>query len=149
MSGAVTILLVEDDADQREATLRALHQVCDPSRIGCANDGAEALDYLFARGAYEGRDANKQPRLVILDLSLPRLHGLDVLRAMRADPHTVAVPVVVFTASVDKAELDQCYRAGANSVVRKAADAEDLSRKMRQVHDFWITVNEADRPSRV
>ena len=149
MSADVALLLVEDDADYRELTLRALHEVCDPSRIRTSDDGEEALDFLLARGAHEGRDARKQPRLVVLDLNLPRRHGLDVLRAMREDPLTQSVPVVVLTGSGERAELDRCYACGANSVVRKTTDTDELRRKMKQMFEFWITVNEANRNSRV
>lgn len=145
----VAILLVEDNPDHRELTLLALRERCDPAHIAVAADGAEALDFLFARGEYAGRDARRQPRLVILDMKLVHVHGLDVLKAMRGDPRTQAVPVVMFSSSSDKAELDSCYEAGANSVVRKSPDFEELRRKVHRVYDFWMTVNEANRASRV
>ena len=145
----LAILLVEDNPDHRELTLAALHEVCDPARIQCAEDGVEALDFLFGRGAHAGRDARKQPRLVILDMKLTRLHGIDVLKAMRDDPLTQSVPVVMLSGSSEKAELDRCYEAGANSVVRKSLDYAELRHKMKQVYEFWITVNEANRNSRV
>ncbi len=127
----------------------ALRECCDPARIATASDGTEALDFLFGRGIHDGRDTRKQPRLVILDMKLTRLHGLDVLKAMRADPLTQSVPVVMLSSSTEKPELDSCYEAGANSVVRKSLDYEELRRKMRRVYDFWVTVNEANRNSRV
>lgn len=145
----IAILVVEDNPDHRELTVLALREYCDPARIATASDGAEALDYLFGRGAHDGRDTRKQPRLVILDMKLTRLHGLDVLKAMRANQSTQSVPVVMLSSSTEKHELDSCYEAGANSVVRKSLDYEELRRKMRQVHDFWVTVNEANRNSRV
>jgi two-component system response regulator len=149
MTADVAILLVEDNPDHRELTLAALHEYCDPARIVTAVDGADALDFMFARNAYEARDQRKQPRLVILDMNLPRLDGVAVLKAMRADPVTQSVPVVMLSGSSDKAELDRCYEAGANSVIRKSIDHDELRRKMKHVHDFWITVNEANRNSRV
>lgn len=145
----VAILVVEDNQDHRELTLLALRECCDVSRLLAVEDGEEALDFLFGRGRFMGRDARKQPRLVILDMKLNRVQGLDVLKAMRADPLTQGVPVVVLSGSTDKAELDSCYGAGANSVVRKSPDFEEMRRKMRQVYEFWVTVNEANRPSRV
>ena len=145
----LAILLVEDNPDHRELTLAALHEVCDPARIQCAPDGVEALDFLFGRGAHAGRDVRKQPRLVILDMMLTRLHGVEVLKAMREDPLTQSIPVVMLSGSSEKTELDRCYEAGANSVVRKSVDHDELRRKMKQVYDFWITVNEANRNSRV
>jgi CheY-like chemotaxis protein len=145
----IAILVVEDNPDHRELTVLALRECCDPARIATAADGEEALDFLHGRGIHDGRDIRKQPRLVILDMKLTRLHGLDVLKAMRADPLTQSVPVVMLSSSTEKAELDSCYEAGANSVVRKSLDYEELRRKMRQVFDFWVTVNEANRNSRV
>src|SRR2546430_13584066 len=145
----IAILLVEDNPDHRELAVAALNDCCDPAAIVTANDGAGALDFLFARGAYESRDARKQPRLVILDINLPGMDGIAVVKAMRDDPLTQSVPVVMLSGTSEKAELDRCYEAGANSVVRKALDYDELRRKMRQVYDFWITVNEANRNSRV
>jgi CheY-like chemotaxis protein len=145
----IAILVVEDNPDHRELTVLALRECCDPARIATASDGVEALDFLFGRGVHDGRDTRKQPRLVILDMKMTRLHGLDVLKAMRADPLTQSVPVVMLSSSTEKPELDNCYEAGANSVVRKSLDYEELRRKMRQVYDFWVTVNEANRNSRV
>jgi CheY-like chemotaxis protein len=145
----ISILVVEDNPDHRELTVLALRESCDPSRIATAEDGVQALDYLFGRGIHEGRDTRKQPRLVILDMKLTRVHGLDVLKAMRANPLTQSLPVVMLSSSTEKHELDSCYEAGANSVVRKSLDYEELHRKMKQVYDFWVTVNEANRNSRV
>ena len=145
----VAILLVEDNPDHREMTLLALRDCCDASRLAAVEDGTEALDFLLGRGSFAGRDTRKQPRLVILDMKLTRVHGLEVLKAMRAHPVTQSVPVVVLSGSTEKAELDSCYEAGANSVVRKTHDFEEMRRKMRQVYEFWVTVNEANRASRV
>jgi CheY-like chemotaxis protein len=145
----IAILLVEDNPDHRELTLLALRECCDPARIVAADDGIEALDFLFGRGSYEGRDTRKQPRLVILDMKLTRLHGLDVLKAMRGNPLTQSIPVVMLSSSTEKSELDSCYEAGANSVMRKSLDYDELRRKMNKVYDFWMTVNEANRNSRV
>jgi two-component system response regulator len=145
----IAILLVEDNPDHLELTLSALHECCDASRIATAMDGVAALDFLFGRNAHAGRDARKQPRLVVLDMHLPKLDGVAVLKAMREDPLTQSVPVVMLSGSSEKAELDLCYEAGANSVVRKALDYDELRRKMRRVYEFWITVNEANRNSRV
>lgn len=145
----IAILLVEPNSGHRELTLAALRECCDPARIVTAADGVEALDFLFARDRYSERDARKQPRLVIMDVQLPKLDGFGALKAMRDDPLTQSVPVIMLSGSGERAELDRCYEAGANSVVRKSLDAEELRRKMRRVYDFWITVNEANRNSRV
>ena len=145
----IAILVVEDNPDHRELTVLALRECCEPTRIATAADGVEALDYLLGQGEHEGRDVRKQPRLVILDMRLTRVHGLEVLKTLRSDPRTQSVPVVMLSSSTEKAELDSCYEAGANSVVRKSLDYEELRRKMRQVYEFWVNVNEANRPSRV
>lgn len=145
----IVILVVEDNPDHRELIVAALAERCERERIATAADGVEALDFLLCRGPHAGRDGRKQPRLVVLDLRLGRMDGLEVIRAMRADPRTMGVPVVMLSGSSEKAELDRCYEAGANSVVRKSTDFDELRHKMARVHDFWITVNEANRHSRV
>lgn len=145
----IVILVVEDNPDHRELIVAALAAKCDRSRIATGANGEEALDFLFARGPHEGRDVRKQPRLVILDLKMSPTDGLQVLKALRADPRTSSVPVVMLSASSEKHELDACYEAGANSVVRKSIDYDELRQKMGRVYDFWITVNEANRHSRV
>jgi CheY-like chemotaxis protein len=141
-----SILVVDDNPDHLELTVMALGECCDPSRIVTATDGVEALDYLFARGAHSGRDTRLQPELIILDLKLVRLHGLDVLKAIRADARTATMPVVMHSSSTEKGDIAACYANGANSYVRKATDYDELRRNMRQLHDFWITVNERYRP---
>jgi CheY-like chemotaxis protein len=145
----VAVLVIDDNPDHRELIASALAERCERSRILAAESGPEALDYLLCRGPHEGRDARKQPRLVILDLKMTPLDGLQVLREIRADARTTSIPVVVLSSTSEKAELDRCYEAGANSVVRKSIDYAELRQKMAKVYDFWITVNEANRHSRV
>jgi two-component system response regulator len=145
----VAILLVEDNPDHRELVLLALRECCDPARLEAVADGTEALDFLFGRGSWDGRDVRKQPRLVLLDMKLTHLHGLEVLRAMRSDPATQSVPVVMLSSSTERAELDSCYEAGANSVMHKSLEYGELRRKMQRAYDFWVTVNEPNRASRV
>jgi CheY-like chemotaxis protein len=145
----ITILLVDEHPEHRDLTVRALREWCDPARIATSTDGAAALDFLFGRGEHEGRDTRKQPRLVMLDMALSRWPSLDVVKAIRANPLTQAVPVIMLSSSSDRSELDSCYEAGANSVVRKTLDWEELRGKMRRVYDFWLTVNESNRNSRV
>ena len=140
------ILVVDDNPDHLELTLMALGEGCDPSTIATASDGVEALDYLFGRGASASRDTSRQPRLIILDMKLVRMHGLEVLKAVRQDPRTATIPVVMHSSSTEKSDIAACYVNGANSYVRKATDFDELRRKMRQVHDFWMTVNERYRP---
>jgi two-component system response regulator len=145
----VSILVVDDNPDHRELVVAALAERCDRSRIATAVDGVDALDFLLARGAYATRDVRKQPRLVILDLRMSRMDGIQTLKALRADPRIASLPVVMLSSTSDREELDRCYEAGANSVVRKSIDFGELKQKMGKVHDFWITVNEANRASRV
>jgi CheY-like chemotaxis protein len=145
----VAILIVDDNPDHRELAVAALRECCEPARIATAADGAQALDYLLGRGQHEGREVRKQPRLVILDMKMAGMSGLEVLKAIRANPLTQSIPVVMLSASTEKDDLDGCYAAGANSVVRKSLDFQELRRKMKGMFDFWVTVNEANRNSRV
>jgi CheY-like chemotaxis protein len=141
------VLVVDDNPDHLELTVMALGECCDPERIVTAQDGVEALDYLLGRGRHAGRDTRQQPCLIILDMKLIRLNGVQVLRAIREDPRTAAIPVIMHSSSTEKADIAACYEHGANSYVRKATDFDELRRKMQRVHDFWITVNERFRPS--
>ena len=140
-----SILVVDDNPDHLELTTMALAECCPSAEIATAGDGVDALDYLFGRGAHAGRDTSRQPRLIILDMKLVRMHGLEVLQAVRHDPLTATIPVVMHSSSTEKADIADCYAHGANSYVRKATDYDELRRKMRQVHDFWLTVNEKTR----
>lgn len=143
------VLVVDDNPDHLELTVMALGECCDAERIVTALDGVEALDYLLGRGAHDARDTRKQPGLIILDMKLIRLNGVQVLRAIREDPRTMGIPVIMHSSSTEKADIAACYAGGANSYVRKATDFDELRRKMRKVYDFWITVNERFRPSGV
>jgi CheY-like chemotaxis protein len=143
------VLVVDDNPDHLELTVMALSECCDPKRIITAQDGVEALDYLLGRGEHAERDTRKQPRLIILDMKLIRLNGVEVLKAIRGDPRTAAIPVIMHSSSIEKADIAACYAHGANSYVRKATDFDELRRKMRRVYDFWVTVNERFRPSSV
>jgi CheY-like chemotaxis protein len=140
-----SILVVDDNADHLELTVMALAEYCDPREVATMSDGAEAIDWLFGQGAHAGRDTTRQPRLIILDMKLVRMHGLDVLKTLRNDPRTATIPVVMHSSSTEKADIAACYANGANSYVRKATDFDELRRKMRQVYEFWLTVNERPR----
>jgi two-component system response regulator len=142
-----SILVIDDNPDHLELTVMALGECCDPREIATASDGVEALDFLLGRGTFASRDTSIQPKIVILDMKLVRMHGLDVLKALRQDPRTATVPVVMHSSSTEKGDIAACYANGANSYVRKATDYDELRRKMRQVHDFWVTVNERYRPA--
>lgn len=136
------ILLVEDNPDDEALTLRALRKNNIVNEVVIAHDGVEALDYLFARGAYEGRDTSNLPQVMLLDLNLPRLGGLDVLRAMRADERTKFVAVVVLTSSKEDEDLIRSYSLGANSYVRKPVDFAQFTEAVRTLGLFWLLLHE-------
>jgi two-component system, response regulator len=136
------ILLIEDNRLDEELTLRALRKGNVSMPIVVARDGVQALDYLFVRGAHASRDATVSPRLILLDLKLPRLDGLEVLRSIRADDRTKLIPVVVLTSSTEASDLIASYRLGANSYVRKPVDYLRFLEIARQLSEYWLAVNE-------
>jgi two-component system response regulator len=136
------ILLVEDNADDEELTLRALKQAKLANEIVVARDGAEALDFLFARGRYQGRDRERKPAVMLLDLKLPKVGGLEVLEQMRADAATRLVPVVVLTSSSEDEDMLKSYRLGANSYVRKPVEFGAFANAVTQLGLYWMLLNE-------
>jgi two-component system response regulator len=136
------ILLVEDDANDEELTCRVLRKEALLTDIVVARDGAEALDYIFGRGAHEGRDVQDQPVVILLDLNLPKIGGLDVLKAIRADPRTKLVPVVIMTSSREDADLLRGYELGANSYVVKPVQFDQFSAIVKQLGLYWLVANE-------
>ena len=136
------ILLVEDNPDDVELTLRALKQYHVKNQINVVRDGAEALDYLFATGAYADRDTTTMPAVVILDLKLPKVDGLEVLQRMRGDKRTKLVPVVVLTSSKEEQDMINSYKFGANSYVRKPVDFTRFVEAARQLGLYWLVINE-------
>ncbi len=136
------ILLIEDNPLEAELTLRPLQELDPSSRIDVARDGEEALDYLFGRGAFRQRSGSPLPRLVLLDLNLPKLDGLEVLRAIRANSRTCMVPVVVLTSSDDPRELAQCYQLGANSCVQKPVKYQELCTAVQAIGRYWLALNQ-------
>jgi len=139
------ILLVEDNPDDEALTLRAVHKHM-PYGIVVARDGAEALDYLFGTGRYTGRDPVASPLLVLLDLKLPKVNGLEVLRRMRGDARTRSIPVIVFTSSTEEQDILDSYRLGANSYIRKPVDYGQFCDDMKQVMTYWLCVNQLPPP---
>ena len=140
MSGKL-ILLVEDNQKDETLTLRALKKHCVENEVVVAHDGAEALDYLFARGLYGGRDPAAMPMLILLDLKLPKVDGLEVLKQLRADHRTKLLPVVILTSSVEQRDLVESYSLGANSYVRKPVDFTEFADAVRQVGLYWMILN--------
>jgi two-component system, response regulator len=136
------ILLVEDNARDEALTLRALRKSNVAGEVVVARDGAEALDYLFGTGAHAGRAPEVMPQVVLLDLKLPKVDGLQVLQRIRAGERTRRLPVVVFTSSSEE-DMIRSYDLGANSYVRKPVDFEQFSEAARQLGLYWLVLNEA------
>ena len=136
------ILLVEDNASDEELTLRAFRKSHIANKVVVVRDGAEALDFLFARGAYATRDADDLPQLVLLDLNLPKVSGLDVLRAIRADERTQLLPIVILTSSKEDKDLLEGYTAGANSYIVKPVDFTQFAEAVRQLGMYWLVLNQ-------
>jgi two-component system response regulator len=139
--GKPLILLVEDNPDDEALTLRALRKSNVVNEVVVARDGVEALDYLFATGAHEGRDPGAVPQVVLLDLKLPRVDGLEVLRRMRADDRTRFLPVVVLTTSTEQKDIVDSYQLGANSYIRKPVDFVQFSQAVQQLGLYWLLLN--------
>jgi len=140
------ILLVEDNPDDEALTLRALKKNAIANEVVVARDGVEALEWLFGEGAHAGRDTRQQPQVVLLDLNMPRVGGLDVLRRIRADARTQAVPVVILTSSKQDEDLVKSYALGANSYVRKPVDFAEFVDAVKKLGMYWLLLNQV--PSR-
>jgi CheY-like chemotaxis protein len=136
------ILLVEDNEDDELLTLRALARNNIKNDVIVARDGAEALDFLFAEGGHAGRDISVMPEMILLDLKLPKVGGLEVLRAIRGNDLTKLLPVVVLTSSLEEQDLIRSYGLGANSYVRKPVDFNQFMEAVRQLGLYWLILNE-------
>lgn len=141
------ILLVEDNPNDEELTLRALRKANIANEVAVARDGQEALDFLFCTGKYAGREAPAMPAVVLLDLKLPKLDGIDVLQRIRADPRTKLIPVVVLTSSSEDEDMVRSYRSGANSYVRKPIEFSAFANAVTQLGMYWVLINQVP-PSR-
>jgi CheY-like chemotaxis protein len=137
------ILLVEDNPDDEALTLRALKKNNIQNEVVVARDGAEALDYLFGTGGHGGRDTSAVPSVTLLDLKLPKIDGLEVLKKIRADERTRFLPVVILTSSKEEQDLINGYKLGANSYIRKPVDFSQFIEAVRQLGLYWLLLNEA------
>jgi two-component system, response regulator len=137
-----TIMLVEDNPDDVELTLRALRKNNIANNTVVVHDGTEALNYLFGRGAYSDRNTRDQPRLILLDLKLPKMNGLQVLEQIRGAESTRLIPVVILTSSKEESDLIASYKHGANSYVRKPVDFNQFVEAVRNIGLYWLLINE-------
>ena len=138
----VEILLVEDNPNDAELTLRALKKNKLANHVAHVSDGAEALDFIFARGAFKDRDIESRPRVIFLDLKLPKVDGLEVLRAVKSDERTRTIPVVVLTSSNEEKDVVESYRLGVNSYIVKPVDFDKFLESVRDLGLYWLLLNQ-------
>ena len=144
-SNEVEILLVEDNPNDVELTLRALKKHNITNKVHVVRDGAEALDYIFANNAYAHRRVEDHPRVILLDLKLPKVDGLEVLRKIKSDERTKVIPVVVLTSSKEERDLVESYRLGANSYITKPVDFESFVKAVSELGLYWLLLNQPPR----
>ncbi|HEX7192298.1 MAG TPA: response regulator [Thermoanaerobaculia bacterium] len=137
----VEILIIEDNDSDLELTLRALRKANLANKVLALRDGTQALDYLFGEGEYAGRDVNHHPRVVLLDLKLPKVDGTEVLRRIKSDPRTATVPVVVLTSSNEERDRLSSYQLGANSFIVKPVEFDSFSRAVTEIGMYWMLLN--------
>ncbi len=136
------ILLVEDNPDDVELTMRAFKKSLVPNRVVVTRDGVEALDYLFRTGSHKGRNPGRNPAIVLLDLKLPKVDGLEVLKRMRGNDRTKTIPVVILTSSREETDVVTGYSSGANSYVRKPISFDEFVKTVAQLAQYWLSINE-------
>jgi len=141
-TSVVEVLLIEDDENDADLALYALKKFNLGNRIQVINDGAEAVDFIFARGRYEQRTEVLRPKLILLDLKLPKLNGVEILEMLKADPRTKNIPVVIMTSSQEAPDLQRCYALGANSYIVKPVDFEQFAKAVQQVGLYWYVLNQ-------
>ncbi len=141
----VEVLLVEDNPNDAELTIRALKKHRFANNLVQVNDGAEALDFLFARGTYAGRNIKNAPKVVLLDLKLPKVDGLEVLRQMKSDERTKIIPVVVLTSSKEEQDVVRSYQLGVNSYISKPVDFEKFVQSVSDLGMYWLLLNQPPR----
>lgn len=138
----VEVLLVEDNPSDAELTMRALKKKNLANKLVHVKDGAEAIDFVFAQGAYAGRRVENGPKVVLLDLKLPKMDGIEVLRKIKSDERTRMIPVVVMTSSREDRDLTECYHLGVNGYVVKPVEFEDFARAVSELGLYWLLLNE-------
>lgn len=141
MTNTVEILLIEDNINDAELTIRALKKKKLANNLVHLKDGAEALDFIFAKGEYENRDIMSTPKVILLDLKMPRIDGIQVLEKIRADERTQRIPVVVLTSSKEDPDVDRCYRLGVNSYIVKPVDFDKFIEAVSQLGFYWLVLN--------
>jgi CheY-like chemotaxis protein len=146
MTNEVELLLVEDDPNDVELALIALRKHKLANKIHVVRDGEEALDFLFCRGIYDKRGMNGLPKLILLDLKLPKVSGLEVLKAIKEDARTRSVPVVVMTSSREQRDLMEGYKLGVNSYIQKPIDFDQFQTTIRDLGYYWLVVNQCPLP---
>lgn len=137
----VEILIVEDNLDDAELTIRALRKSHLANNVTHLLDGAEALDFLFGNGAYAGRDILNIPKVILLDLKMPKVNGLEVLKRIKEEPHTRMIPVVILTSSAEDPDVKKCYELGANSYIVKPVEFHDFARVISELGMYWLVIN--------
>jgi len=142
MSFTHELLLVDDSASDVELTIHALREHLPGNAIHVAEDGKEALDYIFGHGVYEGRKVSDRPCVILLDLKLPKVEGLEVLKAIRADERTRAIPIVILTSSKERKDLIAGYKLGASAFIQKPVDFEQFRHTIGRIGAFWLKANE-------
>lgn len=146
-SNVIELLLVEDNAQDLELVLRAFKKVNLANRIEIARDGVEALDFIFGEGAHAGRRITDGPKIILLDLKLPKVDGLEVLKRVKGDPRTKMIPVVVLTSSKEQRDIIESYNLGVNSYIVKPVDFEGFTKAMRDLGVYWLMLNQPPRSS--
>ena len=144
-ANAVEILIVEDTPQDLELTLRALRKAKLSNRIQVARDGAEALEFLFCEGQHAGRKIEEAPKVILLDLKLPKIDGIEVLRRIKADPRTKMIPVAVLTSSKEQKDVIESYQLGVNSYIVKPVNFEGFAASVRDLGMYWLLLNQSPR----
>jgi two-component system response regulator len=139
----VEILLVEDNPHDAEMTIRALKRVNLANRLIHVKDGAEALDFIFSRGTFVGRNTAEKPKVILLDIKMPKVDGIEVLRQIKADPHTKTIPVVIMTSSKEEQDVFTSYNLGVNSYVVKPVDFEGFAKAVSELGFYWLITNQS------